>query len=52
MIGKVDAVLFVDGWQQARGCCIEHRVCEYYNIKILDENFLKPANANPLVKQI
>lgn len=52
MIGKVDAVLFADGWQQARGCVIERKICEHYNIKILDEDFLKLANANPLVKRI
>ena len=37
----VDAVYFVDGWQNARGCRIERKICEEYGIKILDENFFK-----------
>ena len=38
---NVDAVYFVDGWQNARGCRIERKICEEYGIKILDENFFK-----------
>ena len=30
-IADVDCVWFMDGWQDARGCRIEHRACvEYY----------------------
>lgn len=27
---------FDKGWQKARGCCIEHDVCELYKIPITD----------------
>lgn len=30
-ISKVDAVLFMNGWQDARGCKIEHEICQQYN---------------------
>lgn len=53
LIGKVDAVYFAEGWQQARGCIIERKVCEYYNILILDEAFLKyGGNINNMYPQI
>lgn len=29
-IGKVDAVLFMNGWHKARGCRIEHEICMQY----------------------
>lgn len=32
-----DAVLFVDGWEKARGCSIEHEVARKYEVKILYE---------------
>jgi hypothetical protein len=32
-----DAAYFVDGWQNARGCKIEHRVCVDYSVKILHD---------------
>jgi hypothetical protein len=38
-IADVDAVVFMDGWQEARGCKIEHRCCEDYGIKILPPGF-------------
>lgn len=36
-IGKVDGVIFMTGWQQARGCRIEFQVAQEYGkfIKIL-----------------
>lgn len=37
IMGAVDAVYFAPGWDKARGCIIERRVCEAYGIKILDE---------------
>lgn len=30
-IGKVDAVVFMKGWENARGCKIEHEVAAKYN---------------------
>lgn len=38
---NVDAVYFAKGWNNARGCRIERKICEEYGIKILDENFFK-----------
>lgn len=29
-ISKVDAVMFMNGWQDARGCKIEHEICKQY----------------------
>lgn len=29
-IGKVDGVVFMPGWENARGCRIEHQVAEEY----------------------
>lgn len=29
-ISKVDAVMFMNGWQNARGCKIEHEICKQY----------------------
>jgi Asp-tRNA(Asn)/Glu-tRNA(Gln) amidotransferase A subunit family amidase len=34
-IADVDAVYFMDGWQDARGCRIEHQTCVDYGIEIL-----------------
>ena len=34
-IADVDGVYFMDGWQDARGCKIEHQVCVEYGINIL-----------------
>ena len=30
-IGKVDGVVFMQGWNNARGCIIEHQVATSYN---------------------
>lgn len=38
-LSDVDAVYFVDGWQSARGCRIERKICEEYDIMILDNSF-------------
>lgn len=43
-LSKVDAVYFVDGWQRARGCRIERKICEEYHIMILDSSFFKHEN--------
>lgn len=42
MMAEADAVLFVDGWLDARGCMLEHKICEVYGIKILYEDFIDP----------
>jgi hypothetical protein len=34
-IADVDYVYFMQGWQDARGCRIEHQVCVDYGISIL-----------------
>lgn len=34
-LSDVDAVYFDNGWEQARGCRIEHEVCKQYGIKRL-----------------
>lgn len=53
MIGKeVDAVYFVDGWQQCRGCVIERKICELYDILILDDKFFKLSNNYPQIKRV
>lgn len=33
-IGKVDLVVFMKGWEKARGCKIEHQVAVEYNKQI------------------
>lgn len=30
-IGRVDAVMFMNGWEKARGCQIEHDICLQYH---------------------
>lgn len=34
-IGKVDMVVFMKGWEKARGCKVEHLVATEYNKKII-----------------
>lgn len=41
IMGKVDAVYFMKGWEDARGCRIERNICHEYGVKILDENFFE-----------
>ena len=36
-IADVDCVYFMDGWQDARGCRIEHQVCVDYYVQILKD---------------
>ena len=33
---ECDAIYFVDGWETARGCCIEYFICKYYNLRVLN----------------
>lgn len=39
-LSKADEAWFIDGWQESRGCRIEHACCVEYNIPIhyLDKN--------------
>lgn len=34
-LAHCDAAYFTTGWEEARGCKIEHEVCEKYGIKII-----------------
>jgi hypothetical protein len=34
MLSKADAAFFYENWKDARGCRVEHLVCEEYNIPI------------------
>lgn len=36
-MSKVDAVLFMNGWERARGCQIEHEICLRYDIPTMYE---------------
>lgn len=36
-MSEVHAVLFMNGWQNARGCKIEHEICQQYNKPIMYE---------------
>lgn len=36
-MSRCDAVFFVKGWSQARGCVIEHEVAVKYGVKVLYE---------------
>lgn len=35
----VDAVYFVDGWENAKVCRVERKICEEYGIIMLDNSF-------------
>lgn len=37
-IASVDAVYFMDGWREARGCRLEYEACKTYGITILNMN--------------
>ena len=41
VIGKVDGLVFMKGWENARGCLIEHQVAYAYGkfIKLLQEEY-------------
>lgn len=38
-LSDVDAVYFVDGWENAKGCRVERKICEEYGIMMLDNSF-------------
>jgi hypothetical protein len=37
MLAEADAAIFGRGWTDARGCRIEHMVCEEYGIKVIED---------------
>mgnify|MGYP001435362888 FL=1 len=37
-IGKVDGIVFMKGWEKARGCKIEHEVAVEYGKQVFYEN--------------
>lgn len=37
-IGKVDAIVFMPGWEKARGCKIEHQVAVEYGKQVIYGN--------------
>lgn len=36
LMGMADLVIFAPNWEDARGCRIEHRVCEEYGIPFVE----------------
>ena len=36
MLAEADAAVFAKGWEEARGCRIEHEVCLAYGIDIVE----------------
>ena len=39
LLSTADAVYFADGWNNARGCRIEHQVAVDYGIKIINDGY-------------
>lgn len=37
VMAKIDAMYFMEGWEEARGCKLEHQIAEAYGIKILTD---------------
>lgn len=38
VLAKADLAVFMDGWENARGCCIEHQAAKGYGIPTLELN--------------
>lgn len=36
LLGRADLVVFAEGWENYRGCMVEHYVCNRYNIPIFE----------------
>ena len=36
VLSHADVAIFGSGWENARGCVIEHKCCEDYGIEIID----------------
>ena len=41
IMSKCDVVIFMEGWEKARGCQLEHASCEAYGIHIIEDGALK-----------
>lgn len=41
LMSKCDVVIFMAGWENARGCQLEHAACEAYGIHIIEDGALK-----------
>ena len=37
VMSKCDVVYFCKGWENSRGCAIEHRIAKKYGLEILEE---------------
>lgn len=37
MLSEADVAIFAVGWEKARGCVIEHKVCEEYGIPFIND---------------
>lgn len=37
-LSECDICYFVKGWQNHKGCIVEHQICELYGIKIIEES--------------
>ena len=37
-LSKADKVLFMNGWENTRGCILEHEICLRYEIPVIYEN--------------
>lgn len=48
-MSDADAILFMNGWETARGCLIEHEIAIKYGIKDLYEDFVQ-KNENETIK--
>ena len=35
LMSEADLVIFVEGWDRARGCVIEHKICHYYDVNYI-----------------
>ena len=40
LMSKCDVVIFMGGWEKARGCQLEHAACEAYGIHIIEDGAL------------
>lgn len=41
LMAKCDVVIFMNGWEKARGCQLEHAACEAYGIHVIEDGALK-----------
>ena len=44
LLSTADVCFFAKGWEQARGCKMEHEACVQYGIRIIEE--IQPNNEN------